>query len=732
MTGAWQRMDERCNAAPRSVVVVGRARFTVLTPTLMRLEYAPDGVFENRPTLFAVCRELPIPPFETRREGKRVVLETEALTLCYTEDGARFSENNLRIRLRSKPPTEWRPGLLNKGNLGGTVCTLDECKGPIDVQDGVLSRDGWFLLDDSLRPVFEKGWVAARPEAGQQDWYFFGYGRDFARALKDLTTLAGPIPLPPRFVFGSWYSRYWPYRAEEFLAIADEYTRQEFPLDVMVIDMDWHLDGWTGYTWNRELIPDPEGLLSALHQRGLKTTLNLHPADGVRAHEDAYPAFAEAMGSDVAAEKPIKFNCTDPVYMKNYFELLHHPLETQGVDFWWIDWQQSAKTPVAGLAPLSWLNHLHFCDLQRERPPLPSRRGLTLSRWGGWGNHRYPIQFSGDTWATWEMLRFLVEFTATAGNVGAAYWSHDLGGHFAEGRTDPELFVRWIQFGAFSATMRVHATRSAQNDRRPWLDGEPFTSAARAAFALRYRLLPYIYTMARKCFDTGLPLNRPMYLADPNRRIAYELPDQFYFGDDLIVAPVLHPGHGPDRVAEVQVWLPDGEWFDLTTRKHYAGSRRHRVLAALNTIPVFVRAGHPIPLARSGRLHCAEDLDQVHLRVYPGPDGETRLYDDDGESNGYLDGQFAWTALRYTEASNHCYVLIGPATGTYDGMPRIRSIVVELPGTQPPITVTRDGGPIPRHQWEYDTSTRTTTVRIPRVTSTEVCAIVVEFAEEGV
>lgn len=720
--------DNAAIADPDAAVLADEVRFTVLTRTLLRLEYAPDRCFEDRPSLFAVQRRLPAVSFERRREGDWLVLETDKLTLRYHVGSGRFGRENLSIRLRKvSPVVEWRPGTPNHGNLGGTARTLDECKGPIDLGSGVLSRDGWFLLDDSTRPVFSNGWVAARPDRGQQDWYFFGYGRDYRGALKDLTTVGGKIPLPPRFVFGSWYSRYWPYRAEDFLAIADEYRRRHFPLDVMVLDMDWHLEGWTGYTWNRKLIPDPPVLLAALRERGLKVTLNLHPADGVHPHEEAYQAFARAMGVDPGSRKPIPFDCTSPAYVKYYFGLLHNPLEAQGVDFWWIDWQQGTGTPIEGLDPLSWLNHLHFHDLQRSGA---KHRPLILSRWGGWGSHRYPIQFSGDTHATWDVLKFLVPFTAAAGNVGAAYWSHDLGGHFAEGRTEPELFVRWVQFSAFAATMRVQSTLSAENDRRPWLDGPPFDEAARAAFELRYRLLPYVYTMARKCHDMSLPLNRPMYLAYPDDETAYNVPHQFMFGDDLIVAPVLQPGIGPRRTVDVEVWLPEGVWYELTTNARYIGLGNYTVSAALDHIPVFVRAGQPIPMAPPGRLHSAEALDVLHVRVYPGHGGKTHLYEDDGETDAYLSGRCAWTPLRYesTGPGHHdCRLRIGPTDGSYQGMPSKRSVVVECPATEPPKLVRVNGALLPGDAWHYDARTRTTTIHLARILPHQVCDVAVDF-----
>src|SRR5688500_18689993 len=199
----------------------------------------------------------------------------------------------------------------------------------------------------------------------------------------------------------------------------DRFRDDGIPLSVAVLDMDWHLvdidptygSGWTGYTWNTDLFPDPAGFLGELHDRGLATSLNVHPAEGVHAHEAAYPALAKRMGIDPETGAPVQFNPTDPDFLEAYFEELHHPLEDQGVDFWWLDWQQGGVTRVPGLDPLWLLNHFHFLDSGRA-----GRRPLTFSRYAGIGSHRYPIGFSGDTLITWESLDFQPSFTARASN----------------------------------------------------------------------------------------------------------------------------------------------------------------------------------------------------------------------------------------------------------------------------------------------------------------------------
>src|SRR5260221_854483 len=423
------RMQGNPVASVGSVLVCGRARFTMLTERLVRLEWSPESYFEDRGTFAFPNRNVQVPTFSHDSQGAQWDINTNSLRLHYIDDGQPFNKTNLSIQFNvDSKQTQWVPGMVNTGNLRGTRRTLDQCADAASLQEGLLSRDGWSLFDDSGSAVWSRDqrWVEARPEAHVQDWYFFGYGHDYKALLKDYMTFGGQTPLVPPYVLGAWWSRYWAYHADELVELVNEFKEHDIPLDVLVLDMDWHTpDGWTGYTWNRKLFPDPVSFLSWAHSLDLAFTLNLYPADGVQKHEEAYSRFAEVLGRDPSTDEGIKFASTDKTFVQHYFELLHHPLEDQGVDFWWLDWQQGESSGIKNLDPLPWLNHLHFQDLNRR-----GKRPMLYSRWGGLGNHRYPIGFSGDTYATWEALRFQPYFTATAANVGYGWWSHGIGGPF--------------------------------------------------------------------------------------------------------------------------------------------------------------------------------------------------------------------------------------------------------------------------------------------------------------
>lgn len=681
-------------------VVLGPARFTVITPHLVRMEYAARYGFVDSPTLFARCREARDCKAKILKTARGVVITTSAFRLEYRDDGKPFHSGNLRVVFAKR---QWRPGLASKRNLGGPLPTLDNVKGPVPLSEGLLSRDGWHLLDDSGRPLLHDGWMVQRPggipgaerishesvvSGNELDWYLFVYGAEYTKALESLAAISGPTPMPRKHTLGSWYCRWFKYTSEQFRNIVREYREHDFPLDILVMDMDWHeLEtartgyghaqqlGWTGYTWNRKLIPDPDRLLADLRKDGIFVTLNDHPADGMREHEAHYKQFMQRLGQPQGANPP--FDAGDRKYMEAFFAAALAPLEKQGVDFWWLDWQQDYiyrhVSGVPGLRHLPWLNHLYYRHSERE-----GRRGLGFSRWGGLGDHRHPIQFSGDAGTNWETLAFEVPFTLASGNAGCFFWAHDIGGFWGE--RDAEAYTRWVQFGALSASLRLHSCGD-NLDRRPWLWGAEHERAMRIFFHLRSRLMPYIYTSVRQCHDRMLPLLRPMYLAHADRKQAYEHPGQYLFGDNLLVAPIVAPGKGKRCLASTWVWFPEGSWFNFFTGERHDGPGTAEVTAAIDEMPLFVRGGAPIPMQPyTARMGTAK-LDTLVVLCYPGVEGQARLYEDDGQSQGYLGGECAWTGISYARKGRTITVRIDPAEGCFVGQAKRRAYRLELPGT---------------------------------------------------
>ncbi|HEV2732566.1 MAG TPA: TIM-barrel domain-containing protein, partial [Terriglobales bacterium] len=431
----------------------------------------------------------------------------------------------------------------------------------------------------------------------------------------------------------------------------------------------------------------------------------------------AYPAMARAMGIDPVTQQYVPFDITNKKFAANYLTLLHHPLEKQGIDFWWLDWQQEANTKTAGVNPTWWLNYVHFTDQARE-----GKRPLLFHRWGGLGNHRYQIGFSGDTISVWESLAFQPWFTATAANVGYGYWSHDIGGHMP-GVVEPELYSRWLQFGAFSPILRTHTTKNPDAERRIWAYPEPYSDIMRDTYHLRYALLPYLYTEARRTYDTGVAFLHPLYYDWPDTEEAYSNKNEYVFGTNLIVDPVVAPTDKITGLVDQSVWLPPGDWVEWQTGARFHGPIEVKRNFSIRQIPVYVRAGAIVPEAPPMQYTSQKPLDPLIVNVFPLEDGQSTsysLYEDAGDSRAYQRGEFARTELRGSEKGREMTVEIAAAKGTYKGMLTARSYEIRLPGDWPPETVTVNGRPLNyRAQdgasgWRFEGNTLTTIIAVPR------------------
>lgn len=483
----------------------------------------------------------------------------------------------------------------------------------------------------------------------------------------------------PRFALGNWWSRYYKYTEESYMELMERFDQEQIPFSVAVIDMDWHLvdidpkygTGWTGYTWNREFFPDPERFLKKLHDRGMKTTLNLHPADGIRGFEDCYPQMAEAMGLDPEKEEPVNFDIANPDFLEAYLEKTLHPLEEEGVDFWWVDWQQGTNSKMEGLDPLWMLNHYHFLDSARN-----GKRPMTFSRYAGPGSHRYPVGFSGDTLITWESLDFQPYFTSTASNIGYGWWSHDIGGHMLGYKND-EMEARWYQFGVFSPINRLHSSSSEFNGKEPWRFKKEVHDTMCEFLRLRHRLLPYLYTMNHRAWAEGEPICQPMYYAYPENWDAYGRKNEYFFGSELIAAPVTTARIENLNVAKTKVWLPEGLWFDFFTDTVYQGGRNQNMYRSIDQIPVLAKAGAILPMTDEIRaIDTEKNPEELTVRVYPGADNSFTLYEDDNITEGYRQGICAVTEMNLNWQEKT--FTIKPSAGDLTLLPEQRTWKIEL------------------------------------------------------
>jgi alpha-glucosidase (family GH31 glycosyl hydrolase) len=723
-------------------------RFTLIDEGTVRLEYAPDGKFVDNKSFMAVIREYPDVPYTIKDNSKQVVITTAKLKLVYKKGTGPLSADNLTISSTKaiSTPFVWKPGTPQKGNLKGTYRTLDGYDGAeyqyanpkhdMPIEDGILATDGWTFIDDSKRLLFDGDkdweWVTERKSAeGAQDWYFMAYGHDYKSALLSYTKFAGKVPLPPRYAFGYWWSRYWSYSDQDFRNLIAGFRQLDLPLDVLVIDMDWHPispevgGGWTGWDWNERLFPDYKKFLKYLDEQGVKATMNLHPADGVRPYEKKYKEFMQRLGKDDG--KTYEWLGSDKRYVKALFDTYLHPYMDEGVDFWWLDWQQWEKDrAIKSLDNVFWCNYIWFSDMEHNG----QKRPMLYHRWGGLGNHRYQIGFSGDSYITWKSLKFLPYFNATASNVLYGYWSHDIGGHqsLKHGTpVEPQLYTRAMQMGQYLPIIRSHSTKDPSLNKEPWAFDQTTQQRLVNVINGRYALVPYIYTMARRTYETGISLCRPLYYDSPEAKEAYEYNEEYMFGDNMLIAPITDEVDKESGYATVKLWLPAGEWLEYETGEMLHGGKTYERSFTMDEYPVYVKAGSILPYY--GKLKNLSGTEQaVTVRVFPGQDkGEFQLYEDNGEDKNYVT-EYAVTPLSYVRQDGKLKVTIGARTGQYKDMPAQRRYSVALPCQKAPLSVTSQGKQLP---FTYDGMNLETTIDLGMVNCATGTDIEIEMPQES-
>lgn len=728
------------------------ARFTVLTPYVIRMEYSASGAFEDRATLAVVNRATaPAPSFTQSTNGNTLTIATPYVTLTY-QLGQSFSSSSLKVSSNDGVFGQYSFGDKDTGNLLGTIRSLDDhCTIPLNCDQnagmqtngedlhcawGVISQLGWTTIDDTRNFIMAQGagtWFnnnAASRSSSDVDTYFFGHGLNFKQGLKDWVHIGGKVPIPSRPLLGSWFTRWFDYDHSDVQRLLDIFRKEGLPLDVLILDMNWHQKNqWTGWTWDHQLFPFPNATLEMIRKRGLMTAGNIHDEQGVSDFEQRYAEFAAAMGYPPNTNTPFLFSPLNATYMRAVEDVLLGP-QGANFDFYWTDWQQGGTNGGCNgfqLNPTYITDHVRWSDNMRRGV---NKRSNNFARFGGLGAHRYPVGFTGDVLSlSWQCFSYQPYFSVTASNVGYGYPSHDLVGP----PNDHELHVRWMQFGAFSGIMRIHdrgmssgvcwdADLCAVVDI--WTLPFEYFDAIRDAMYARVALLPYIYREARKAYDTGLNLVHGLYIDFPSFSQAYQLSGtpgscaQYMFGEDIMVAIITQAADPNVNLVTVSnIWVPPGTWYDnvfgvLVTGPSTIGSRQY----TLADIPMFIRAGAIVPriphAEKQGKA--AEQFTEVDWYIYPGASsGSNSLYEDDGQTWDYISGGYVFSNCSYQRSgssSSAITVTVGAPIGgggtfNFPKSRRTRFFLVSMSpvasakcgGT--PVSFNQDGG---ANTWYYD------------------------------
>lgn len=485
--------------------------------------------------------------------------------------------------VNGRPPEyldEWHPEILDM---------LEKIR---SFPPGFLSKNGMSIfIDDSLPWNDKEKWIEKLPKEMPQILYFIFYDDDYQKGIKSLTEILGDVPYLPEWAMGIWFSCYRVMGEKEFKKIKQDFDKYNLPLDVVVVDNDWHKSRWHGFDWNEKLFPNPKRFAQWLKKENLHASFNVHP-QYIPKDDSRLKEFIDATGaSEVYLDKetaphPLHSDCLsvnlfDKKQAIPYFEIFHKPIEDLGCDMWWID---GTLVDERGRESTTWLNEVYFNNSNKSSD---KETQTVISRTFGLGSHRSSIAFTADTFSQWEVLELEVIYTSKAANSLLAYVSHDIGGFIKDldweiNKPPDELFLRWTQFGCFSPIMRFHSDHGI---REPWKFKKSTLNIIRNFLFLRKCLMPYIMKYVNYAHKNGVSICRPLYYHFPNDENAYQYEKQYMLGDAILVSPVT----SKDNIKET--WIPEGKWSHCFIDRKVIGPTIIKEETPLNILPIYIKEG---------------------------------------------------------------------------------------------------------------------------------------------
>lgn len=649
-------------------------RITILTERLIRFEYSEEGSFVDAPSVFAVFRRFPSFKLETIDTEKVLEIKTNYFHLVYAKEKP-FNKSSLRVELKNSDRT-WYYGHPEARNYMGFVKTLENVSKPT-YEKGLYSADGFVSIDDSDSCILTEEGVVKKRDSKGIDVYLFMYRKDFGLCLADYFKLTGKPSMLPRYAFGNWWSREEKYTSESSFKLLKKFEKHNVPISVFLMDKDWSTvdtesrkDIKNSFSFNRSRFSSPKEFIEALHKKNIKVGLKIDPSEGIDSVHPNFTKAKEFLQMDIKDKIP--FNVFSSKILDIYFKWFLHPIETFGLDFWWVDSKYNYKD-------LTSTNYYHYLDSDRSE----NKRAMLISRNGLIAPHKYGVLYSGKTDVEWSTLKELPYINSSSANAGISYWSHDIGGA-KDGTEDPELYIRYVQLGCFSPIFRFYTEGSIYYKRLPWLWGPATEEIARRFMTFRHELVPYIYSAAYSYYANSLPMIQPIYYKYPEMFDDPIYKYQYYFGTEFMIAPITEPNNEVMNRAIKKIYIPDGIWYHFTTGKRYPGGKTYTTFYKDEEYPMFCRGGAIIPLAKHDDINNTDSPSKLEVHIFPGRSNTYKLYEDDGYTNLYKKGYYIITSFDYNYRKSNNTLVIRPVEGKSGIIDEVRDYVIRFRNSRKP------------------------------------------------
>ena len=673
--GQYFRFDLNKSTANKECVFKGdNYRITVLTERLIRLEYNENQMFEDYPTELIWYRNFPKPDFVIKESSKILNITTKYFELTYIKE-KKFDSNklapmkNLKIQLLNTDKI-WYYGHPEVRNYDASAFNINDTKEK-RFKKSLYSLDGFVSIDDSKSSlILENGSFKKRDNAGV-DIYVFLYDKDFYYCLNDYFMLTGYPPLIPRYALGNWWDKKEFYNEFGIVHLLKKFEQYNIPISLFTLNK-WQRENNFEFS---EFYKDPKSVINYLKTKNVKFGLSIEDPKAFKPNTKTYNKLKEYLYPDKSGNIPL--NVFDAKTIDAFLKLLIHPLTDMGVDYFSLN-----TLDKNDLERLSILKHYLYYDgfrFENKRPLISAYNYVTAP-------HRYPILYAGKSEVSWDTLKKIPSFNASATNSGVSFWSHDIGGT-SGGMEDQELFIRSVQLGVFSPIMRLGSDDGKYYKREPWKWGLKPRKITIDFLNLRHKLIPYLYTEAYKYFKYGKPLIEPIYYKYPGMYDDELYKDQYFFGSTFLVSPITtKKDYLMNRVIQ-KFYIPDGTWYGFFTGKQFKGNKKYVSFYRDHEYPVFVKAGAIIPMTLKGSNDTSAP-SKTELQIFPGASNTYSIYEDDGESNAYLRGEYLITNVEFIYQKDNYKLTILPVEGKVGVAPSKRSYKVRFKNTKPTSKVT--------------------------------------------
>lgn len=616
-------------------VIEGKTyRFTVLTERLIRLEYSPNGKFEDRPTQRVIFRKFPKVEFSKSNTEMLIQVTTTYFTLNYVMEkpfssGKFSSGGNLKINLKNTDRV-WFYGHPEVRNFGGINYSLDNFNGNLKFDRGFYSTDGFACIDDSNSLVLDSTGSFVVRDNKELDLYVFMYRKDFGLCLQDYYTLTGYPMMLPRYALGNWWYKNCKYTKDELNKLLGKFKEEKIPISAVMLGDKWHLE-------NDPLVVDDSNLsVSDLEEfeklYDVKSGLTLNPSEVVPVNSITYQSVTNyGVSTD---EKGYSFLPLSNQSLNLYTNMGINRFTNMGIDAFLIDYNNiKDKTSLALLSQYCYApSGLSF-----------NKRAVVFSRNHDMAVHRNTVIFTGKTKVDWETLAVLPRFNMTASNSGVSYVANAIGGFYG-GIENFELYIRYIQLGVFSSMLVLASEGSKYYKREPWRWNAAEAGIIRKYLNLRNMLIPYLYTESYMYYKSGSPIIQPLYYKYPKIYDEVKYKNQYFFGSQMLVCPIIKRKNTVMNRVVQPMFIPDGIWYELESGKKYLGNKYYMSFYRDEDYPVFCKEGSIIPMSLDMTTNLPVNMEII---VIPGIDGSYTMYEDDGITNSYKNGSCALTEFNF-------------------------------------------------------------------------------------